>query len=158
MEIQRLAGPEWQRLKRIRLAALRNAPRAFGSSLEVAQRWSHEDWRQQVEDLPTFLVTIDGADVGMVRGATDGSDTDAYLISMWVAPEIRGRGVGEKRVTAVVEWARDSGFSRLLLDVADHNSAAIALYQRTGFRPTGESGAYPPPNSHITEHRRARML
>ena len=158
MEITRLSGSEWERLKRIRLAALQDAPVAFGSTLEAAQGWVDDVWRQQVEDLPTFIARIDGIDVGIARGMSNGSNSDAYLISMWVSPTERGKRVGEQLVEAVMKWARDAGFSRLLLDVADNNAAAIAFYERLDFQPTGDTGVYPPARSFITEHRRARML
>jgi ribosomal protein S18 acetylase RimI-like enzyme len=77
---------------------------------------------------------------------------------MWVAPEARGRGVGEELITAVVDWARASSFARLALDVADHNRHAIALYERSGFRATGVSGTLPAPRQHVTEHRRVLRL
>lgn len=158
MKVHRLSSQEWQRLKCIRLAALLDAPDAFGSTFEVARGWSDDVWRQQVKDLPTFVATINGEDIGVARGATNGSNTDAYLVSLWVAPTTRGNRVGERLVAAVTEWARDAGYIRLLLDVADDNPAAIALYERLNFLPTGETSSYPPPRSHVTEHRRERML
>ena len=158
MKIERLSSQQWDRLKRIRLSALQEAPEAFGSTLDVAQQWSDRSWQEQAEKLPTYIAMIDEADVGMARGTSMGSKEDAYLISMWVSPTVRGKGVGEQLVAAVAGWARAAGFKRLLLDVADDNSAAIALYERLGFEPTGETGEYPPPRSHITEHRRARTL
>ncbi len=158
MEVERLSRTEWRRLKRIRLAVLEDAPDAFGTTIEAAREMPDDAWRQQTEDLPTFVVTLDGSDVGMVRGTAAASKSDAYLISMWVSPNVRGRRVGEELINAIVAWARDAGFSRLLLDVADDNSPAIALYERLGFRPTGETSRYPSPRSHITEHRRARTL
>jgi len=142
------------RLKRIRIAALRDAPQAFGTTLQVAQGWSDDVWRQQVKDLPTFVAT----DVGIARGVADGSSTNARLVSMWVSPTARGLRVGERLVEAVAAWARDAGFKRLLLNVADDNWAAIALYERLNFWPTGETMGFPPPRSHITEHGRARIL
>ena len=94
-----------------------------------------------------------------MRGAPDEARTDAaWLISMWVAPEVRGRGVGEALIAAVVEWARASGARRLLLDVGDHNRPAIALYARMGFEPNGRTGALPAPRSHIREHQRELRL
>jgi len=158
MEIERLACSEWSRLKRVRLAALRDAPQAFGTTLEVAQEWPDDVWREQVKDLPTFVAKIDEIDVGIARGEASVTNTDAHLISMWVSPTARGRRVGEQLVEAVAGWARDAGFTRLLLNVADDNSAAIALYERLRFQPTGETSAFAPPRAHITEHRRARML
>jgi ribosomal protein S18 acetylase RimI-like enzyme len=53
---------------------------------------------------------------------------------MWVAPEARGRGVGDALIAAVEQWARRSGAGTLLLSVAAGNAAAAALYRRNGFR------------------------
>ncbi len=159
MQIERLNGSQWQRLKAVRLRALADAPDAFGSTLADAERYEAADWQEQLETLATYVAVLDGADVGMARGIADKSTREhAYLLSMWVAPEARGQGVGEALVQAVVTWARDTGHSRLLLDVADGNQPAIRLYERTGFLPTGETGALPPPREHVKEHQRARDL
>ena len=97
--------------------------------------------------------------MGLVRGTRDDSRTDsAWLISMWVAPEVRGQGVGVALIDAVVEWARASGARRLLLDVGDHNRPAISLYARMGFEPNGTTGSLPAPRSHIREHQRELRL
>ena len=77
---------------------------------------------------------------------------------MWVAPEVRRRGVGGALVDAVINWARSSDVDRLLLDVADDNAPAIALYTRKGFDPNGEVSTQPPPREHIREHRRELRL
>ena len=95
----------------------------------------------------------------MVRCARDQARSDtAWLISMWVAPETRRNGVGSALVDRGVEWARTNGMRRLLLDVADGNTAAVALYDRKGFKPNGETGALPAPRQHITEHQRELRL
>jgi len=158
MKIERLSKSEWERLKRIRLAALEEAPEAFATTLEVARGWGDDVWRQQAESLPTFVARIDSVEVGMARGMADGSCSDAFLISMWVSPAERGKRIGEQLVEAVMQWARDAGFSRLLLDVADDNSAAVTLYERLDFQPTGDTSVYPQPRSFIKEHRRTRNL
>lgn len=158
MEIERLSETDWCRLKRIRLAALKDAPDAFGTTIESARELPDDAWRRQAADLPTFIATLDGSDVGMVRVAAEASERDACLISMWVSPPARGLRLGEQLANAVLDWARDGGFSRLVLDVADNNARAIALYERLGFMPTGETSTYPPPRSHIAEHRRMRRL
>ena len=77
---------------------------------------------------------------------------------MWVDPSARGQKVGEKLIDAIVSWARARGVSRLLLEVADDNAPAVALYDRRGFEPTGETGTLPPPREHIHEHRRSLKL
>ena len=98
------------------------------------------------------MATVDGRDLGLARGLPHEHVPGAgYLISMWVAPEARGQGIGSALVDAVVHWARTQGMTRLLLDVADQNAPAVALYTRKGFLPTGETGPLSPTRSHIRE-------
>jgi GNAT superfamily N-acetyltransferase len=157
--IQRLTPEDGERLREIRLASLRDAPDAFGSTYDETAARPDSSWRGQLETLATFVAVVAGLDVGIVRGAPfDGEPTAAILLSMWVAPAARGKGAGEALVSAVADWAREEGFERLLLDVANDNAPAIALYARTGFLPTGETGTLPPPREQIREHQRALVL
>ncbi|MBA2665661.1 MAG: GNAT family N-acetyltransferase [Trueperaceae bacterium] len=150
--IERLRKGEGPRLRAIRLRALADAPDAFGSTFEVAERKGPEDWETQVERLPTFVWREGDTDLGMVRGAPHDGDADAgYLISMWVAPEARGRGVGAALVGEVIAWARGRGLRRLVLDVGAHNEPARRLYERLGFAATGATGALPPPRDRLRE-------
>ena len=54
-------------------------------------------------------------------------------LSMAVARDWRGRGVGSALVAAGIEWSRERGLHKLILDVFPHNTAAIALYRKFGF-------------------------
>jgi RimJ/RimL family protein N-acetyltransferase len=49
----------------------------------------------------------------------------------------RGRGVGTALVQAAVGWARGQGLHKLCLEVFAHNTAAIALYRKSGFSEEG---------------------
>ncbi len=49
----------------------------------------------------------------------------------------RGRGVGSALLTAAAGWARSRGLHKLCLEVFAHNTAAIALYRKCGFREEG---------------------
>lgn len=154
-----LQPAEWRRLRSIRLRALRDAPDAFGSTYEEANGWSAEVWSDQLRDLPTVVAVKDGCDVGMVRYEPDRSrPLHGWLISMWVDPTARRMGVGSALVDAIIERARAAGVTTLLLDVADGNAAAIALYEAKGFTPNGERGSLPPPRTHIREHQRERRV
>jgi ribosomal protein S18 acetylase RimI-like enzyme len=68
-----------------------------------------------------------------------GTDDGAWLvISMWVEPSARGRGIGRALLDAVVEWAKERDPSRAIrLSVTDGNDAARRLYERYGFVDTG---------------------
>jgi ribosomal protein S18 acetylase RimI-like enzyme len=58
---------------------------------------------------------------------------------MWVAPEARGRGVGDALIDAVLGWARSEKADRVGLDVREGNAPAIRLYERHGFIDVGPS-------------------
>jgi GNAT superfamily N-acetyltransferase len=150
--IQRLRGGEGERLRAIRLRALRDCPIAFGTTFEEAAARPLEQWDRQLETLATFVAKAGGCDVGLARGArADHSHDAGYLLSMWVAPEARRRGIGSDLIDAVVDWARTEGLARLLLDVGEANAPAIALYTRKGFVRNGVTGMLPPPREHVRE-------
>lgn len=153
IDIKHLAADEGLRLRTIRLRALADVPDAFGSTYDEAAARPMDSWTKQLQKIATFVAVVNGEDVGLVRGVRDDLLPDAaWLISMSVSPKVRGQGVGEALIDAVVEWARISGARRVLLDVGDHNQPAIALYARKGFEPNGTIGSLPPPRSHIREH------
>ena len=56
-----------------------------------------------------------------------------HIADIVVAPEARGRGVGEAFMAAAERWARDRGYSMLSLNVFLENQRARELYERTGF-------------------------
>jgi len=116
--IEHLSAGDGERLRAIRLRALRDAPQAFGTTWEEAVAQPPESWDRQLEQLATFVATANGCDLGLVRGAPHVQFRDAgWLISMWVAPEARRQGIGSVLVDAVVHWARVQGLDRVLLDV-----------------------------------------
>ena len=155
MEIQVLGRGEGPRLRAIRLRALRDSPEAYSSTFDETAMRPPEAWVRQISELATFVAVEAGRDIGLVRGGRDDELNDgAWLLSMWVAPEHRGKGVGEALIDAVVAWARSEGYTQLLLEVGDDNEPAIALYERKGFEPNGKTGSLPPPRQHVREHQR----
>ncbi len=142
MRIDCLDEDDWERLRSVRLAALADAPEAFGTRHEDVVEWPEAAWREQLHRLATFVAVIDDADVGVVRTVRHAEEPDSvYLISMWVDPRFRRRGVGSALIEVAAEWTRAAGRPRLLLDVRTYNTEALALYRRKGFVPTGVSHA-----------------
>ena len=159
MRFEQLTQDEGPRLRSIRLRALQDAPDAFGTTFDEANANPADAWTNQLVNLPTFVAVEDGRDVAMVRCARDQQSVDTgWLLSKWVVPEFRRAYVGAALVDRVVVWARANGISRLVLDVADLNAPAIALYEAKGFMPNGKSGSMPPPREHIREHQRELRL
>ena len=141
--------------------ALEEAPWAFGSTLAQARTFVEDDWRRRLSGFPCYLAHLPGvvgSPVGMsgafveepVPGApgagdpgTDEHGTTVELVSMWVSPAARGRGVGVQLVATVVDWAARTGAARVHLWVTDGNDPARRLYERCGFVPTGERAPLP---------------
>jgi len=67
----------------------------------------------------------------------------AHMVSMWVAPAHRGRGVGKQLVNAILDWARSKHAQTLCLMVTSNNEVALRFYQRLGFVRTGKTEPYP---------------
>jgi RimJ/RimL family protein N-acetyltransferase len=157
--IERLAPDDWERYRAIRLRGLEEAPDAFWMTYDEEVEFAEERWRERLSSAATFVVSQEGSDVGVVTGARyEGRDDCAGLFGMWVAPETRGTGASIRLVGEVITWARAEGYERLFLDVADENVAAIKLYERMGFLPTGRTAHMPAPREHILEHERAFEL
>jgi ribosomal protein S18 acetylase RimI-like enzyme len=86
-----------------------------------------------------LVAMLDGRPVGMASGIPCDNGV-SELRSVWVSPEARGRGVGDRLIAAVEGWAQDCGAQALRLAVIPGNEPAITLYQRNGFLVTGECG------------------
>jgi ribosomal protein S18 acetylase RimI-like enzyme len=142
IELRILTPDEWPLWRALRHAALEEAPYAFGSTLADWQGEGDVEarWRGRLEP-PSHNVVACLADepVGMATGMP-ADDGVVELISMWLAPAGRGRGVGDALVQEVVRWARTVGSEVVRLDVSDGNEAAVQLYLRNGFAYTGELG------------------
>ena len=144
VQIRRIEPEEWATVRRVRLAALADAPGAFASTLDSELRLDETTWRERVAAWPWFLAWRDGEPVGLVAVVTEqpGGASGWHLISMWVSPQVRGSGVADGLVAAVTAHARAAGVSTVTLWVAARNDRARGFYERMGFRPTGVRQTY----------------
>lgn len=134
--LRAIGADDWRLFRELRLEALREAPYAFETTLAEWQgdRDTEERWKQRLTDVPFNAVAyLDGEPVGIVSGTQPSEDSVTELISMWVAPVARGKGVGEALVDAVVSWAHAQRIAKVSLDVREDNGRAKALYTRCGF-------------------------
>ena len=142
-----LSADDWQVWRRLRLAALTEAPYAFGSRLADWQGEGDrtERWRDRLA-LPgsyNVIVLLDDQPVGMASGVPADEPGVVELISMWVGPAARGRGVGDRLIHEVERWAGQGPAKVLRLRVMQGNEAAERLYRRCGFVGTGALGDGP---------------
>jgi ribosomal protein S18 acetylase RimI-like enzyme len=145
IEVRAFAEDDWRAYREIRLAALADAPYAFGSTLERELAFDEARWRERLRGPnPAFHAQVEGSAAGLAGGLAPGvmrddpHVDDAYLVQMWVRPSMRGRGAGDALVARVIEWARALRAPALRLWVVEDNHAAIGLYARHGFVDSGE--------------------
>jgi len=84
-----------------------------------------------------FLVAENaGRVVGYVIGIM-GKDKAAHVISLAVHPDFRRRGIGKELLQKLLEALLERGATHVRLEVENSNEAALALYQKLGFRIMG---------------------
>jgi ribosomal protein S18 acetylase RimI-like enzyme len=138
--LHELTSDDWSAWRDLRLAALSEAPYAFGSRFED---WEHADearWRARLDaGLVNIAAELNGQAAGLVAAIdTDYEPNAIELISMWVAPFARGKGVGDALIRAIAAHGDRLG-KKVILFVRDGNDAATALYRRNGFIPANKS-------------------
>ncbi len=84
-----------------------------------------------------FVARADGAVVGSV-GVERLDARAAELHRLYLDAHLRGRGLGRALVEAVLDWCRRAGIAHLVLWSDTRFDRAHALYDRMGFRRTGE--------------------
>lgn len=76
--------------------------------------------------------------LALLRSAAEESE----ILSIGVAPEARGRGLGGALLAAAMAAARADGATALFLEVAADNAPALALYRRFGLGEVGRRRGY----------------
>ena len=84
---------------------------------------------------PQFVALADGEVVGWCDISRHFFPSHAHRgnLGMGIIPEYRGRGLGRRLIETTLKRARETGFSRVELDVHTDNARAIALYEKVGF-------------------------
>jgi putative acetyltransferase len=87
-----------------------------------------------------FIARCDGEPAGCGGVALLGDY--AEVKRMYSRPAMRGRGVGKALLARLEAAAREAGIAVLRLETGTHQAAALALYERCGFRRCGPFGHY----------------
>jgi len=106
----------------------------------VAHQFAAQDahYRLNYPGATLDVVEVDGVPAGRLyvhRGPSDIRIMDIALL-----PAFRGRGIGTGLLRTLIDEAEGSG--RKLSIHVESNNPARTLYDRLGFRPTGEHGIY----------------
>jgi RimJ/RimL family protein N-acetyltransferase len=128
----------------LRLRGLAEHPDAFTSSFEEESAKPPEVIASRLD--PDGPAVVWGAHVGpalvgvvgLAREARAKNRHKADVFGMYVAREHAGRGIGAALLARLLDEARAvAGLEQLTLTVTRTNPAAVALYERMGFRAFG---------------------
>ena len=86
------------------------------------------------------LALVGDQPVGLVIALAVG--TEAEILTLAVLPKFRRRGMAGRLLAWVADRLSDAGCQRLLLEVAEDNAAARALYGKLGFDQIGRRPSY----------------
>lgn len=145
MNIRVLDESHAQIYQELRLSALKTNPEAFGSTYERETAFSLETVAERL--IPTegkFVLGVfddNGALVGIVTIVRENSLKTAHkanVYGMYVAPEMRERGVGRALMLELISKARRcQGLEQINLAVVSENIPAKKLYMSLGFEVYG---------------------
>ena len=82
-----------------------------------------------------FLLVYRGDEVVGCGGVRELEPTVGELKRMWIRSDNRGKGLGSRLLSELIEQSRAIGHTTLLLDTNRGLTEALALYRKHGFEP-----------------------
>ena len=106
-----------------------------------AQCFPHRPWSaSEFMDLKKSGCEIIASDNGFIVWRVVGPD--AEIITLGVAPSARRGGIAAAMLAIMESESRKAGATRIILDVAEDNTAARALYESQGYIIDGRRPKY----------------
>ncbi len=121
---------------------------AMEEQLFAGEEWSHDQFREELDNMPDtrlYWVALDDKRVVGYCGILLLNDF-ADITTIAVAPEFRKHGLGTAMVKMMATHAIERGAARMLLEVRTTNDNAINFYKRFGFEVIAERPNYYGPN------------
>jgi ribosomal protein S18 acetylase RimI-like enzyme len=146
--LRRIRAEDWARQRALRLEMLADTPIAYLESLHDAEGRSNSAWAAHIAERVAsntsaqWVLDIGDRLVGTMSCVLDDVDR-VHVVAVYLSPAYRGRGLVDRMLDEVVQWARARGVTTLLLEVAQENDRAVAAYRRQGFVPTGHTHRHP---------------
>lgn len=148
MQIRRLTPVDAACFHQLRIAGLRDAPIAFGASVEEEQARSLDDVAERLSlhpDRGVFGAFMGDELIGTLGLGREGAaklSHKGFIWGVYVAPAARGTGAGRALMKAATEFAKAvPTLLQLNLVVYVGNTSAIKLYESLGFEVYGREPA-----------------
>jgi GNAT superfamily N-acetyltransferase len=141
--IRRVETDDWRAIKALRLQMLEESPLAFITTYDEASAQPDSVWIERCTPDPgDGSVSYAAFDAEHAVGMAVGLDKSrpgrrvVAVVSVYVAPTLRRRGLAGRLMDGVEEWARERAATATSLWVVDGNDAARRFYAQRGYRPT----------------------
>ena len=123
------------RLRALRLAALHDAPYAFGAKHEDEIKKIESEWQERLKNTNWCFAVADGVDVGLlaVDRAEKDRNSDCWLSSWWLSEGFRGSGIPKLMLNWVEQLCIENNWEKIGLGVWPENLRARAAYKKLGF-------------------------
>lgn len=143
IEIVELKPQDWQLYRDLRLRALNEEPHAYGSTYADNVTHSDDFWKERLNDASSgkaqwlVFAKLDGKIVGMAGAFAEKEVDNAHVISVYVTPEARGKGISKLLMQELlVKIQQNKLVKKITVDVNPEQSAAYNLYKNSGFEVT----------------------
>jgi RimJ/RimL family protein N-acetyltransferase len=135
IEIITAIADDVDRLRSLRLAALKDTPSAFGAKYEDEAEKPILDWQNRLNNTYWCFVVADGVDVGLlaVDRAEKDRNSDCWLSSWWIHQDHRGSGIPKLMLNWLEQLCIEKNWEKIGLGVWPDNLRAIAAYKKLGF-------------------------
>jgi ribosomal protein S18 acetylase RimI-like enzyme len=142
--------PDWRVLRDTIVRALDESPKAFLATADQVAAEPPRFWQHRLTSASWAVVQHGQQILGIAAAKPPGKTDDnalpgraCFIESVWIHPDLRMQGVGQRLVTYLIEQQRQAGIQEFYLWVFDHNAPAIRLYDRMDFKPTGRPSELP---------------
>lgn len=101
----------------------------------LAQAWLYRD----AGDVFPFAICADEQLVGFMMLDEDAEERVLVIWRIMFPEEHTNKGYGGQAIQKIIDLARESGkYDKMVIDYVPGNERAAHLYEKLGFRPTGE--------------------
>lgn len=105
--------------------------------------WSESSFEKEIKENQSALYIVVEADNRLIGYAGQWCIVDeGHITNVAVHPYYRKRGIGEELVKLLIECSKELKIITHTLEVRASNAAAIALYKKLGFVPSGTRKEY----------------
>lgn len=165
LTVRRLTEADWDSYRELRLEMLADAPDFFWATLDEVADYTEQTWRERVSGPQTHLQALAHGEpagalsidwIGYTQDMLLDEDT-VNIVSVYVRPAHRGRGVVEALLAAADEVMREAGRTRQLLETPEDNERGRRAYAKLGFVETGCRSA-DPRRPHLEEVEYGRIV